>query len=347
MPIKVCEVGKSDYAAWDIYVRAHIEGTFCHLSGWKTVVERGAGHSCPFFVAKEGDKIVGVLPLTFRKSRLFGNALISSMFAVYGGVLADSSEAHTLLEEAAWHYAQSNGLDIVSYRTIKSGHAEDIGWAVDTDSAATFIKPLKETPEDILLDIPRKQRAVVRKTLKNGLQSVWGTDVGAFYKLYAESVRNLGTPVFPKRLFEELLAVFGDAVEIQLVKTEEGHPIASLMSFYFKDTVLPYYAGGSPLARKFGAHDFMYYDLMLRAAEKGKTVFDFGRSKSGSGPYKFKKNWGFEPLPLEYQHQVAPGAAIANLSPTNKKFSLMVDVWKKLPLPLANLLGPPIARHLG
>ncbi|MBL4838619.1 MAG: FemAB family PEP-CTERM system-associated protein, partial [Kordiimonadaceae bacterium] len=262
MPISVREVCKNDYAAWDKYVHAHPEGTFCHLSGWKIVIERGAGHSCPFFLAEENGKIVGILPLTFRKSRLFGNALISSMFTVYGGVLADSSEAHTLLEEAAWHYAQANGLHIVSYRTIKSGHSEDIGWTVDTDSAATFIKPLNKTPEDILLDIPRKQRAVVRKSLKTGLQSVWGADVGAFYKLYAESVRNLGTPVFPKRLFEELLAVFGDAVEIQLVRTEEGNPIASLMSFYFKDTVLPYYAGGSPIARKYGAHDFMYYDLM-------------------------------------------------------------------------------------
>lgn len=347
MAIFVREINQADFQAWDEYVRHHSDGTFCHLSGWKTVVEVGAGHRCPYLIAEEDGKVVGILPLTLRKSYLFGAALISSMFAVYGGVLASDERTHRALENAAWEMGQELGLRSVSYKTIIARHKEMEGWSVEQNVAATFHKKLGGDADAILLGIPRKQRAVVRKSLQNGLTCSWERDLKAFYSLYAESVRNLGTPVFPRKLFSTLLDVFGDDVEVQIIRSPSGEAIASLMSFYFNNNVLPYYAGGKSAARTFGAHDFMYYQLMVRAVEKGKRVFDFGRSKVGSGPYKFKKNWGFDPIPLEYEYQVMEGCQLADLSPTNKKFELMVQIWKKLPLGVANILGPSIARHLG
>jgi FemAB-related protein (PEP-CTERM system-associated) len=347
MSVNVRAMSAPDEGPWDAYVSDHSDGSFCHRAGWSRVIKEGAKQQTKYLLAEQGDKIVGVLPLVHRKSFLFGDALISSMFAVYGGPLADNSDVYKALDAEAWRIAKENGLTSLEYRTVKARNSGAEEWTTEQPTAATFRKPLKQTEDDILLDIPRKQRAVVRKSLKAGLTCSWDKDVATFYALYAESVRNLGTPVFPKRLFSEFVREFGDDVDIQVIRSPSGQAIASLMSFYHGGWVLPYYAGGCPEARKYGAHDFMYYQLMLRAAGRGVTGFDFGRSKIGSGPFRFKKNWGFEALPLEYETRLASGAVKADLNPTSKKFELMVKLWKKLPLPVANLLGPPIARHLG
>jgi len=347
MTITVRQMTESDKEAWDTYVFKHHQGTFCHRAGWKQVISQGAKQKCPYLLAEDAGKIVGVLPLVQRKSLLFGNASISSMFAVYGGPLADTDEVYNKLDAAAWGLTETARAGSMEYRSIKARHNDNSQWVIEKDVAATFHKLLKSGEDEILLDIPRKQRAVVRKGLKAGLTCCWDKDVDTFYALYAESVRNLGTPVFPKPLFQEFVHEFADDVEIQVIRTPNGEAVASLMSFYHGDWVLPYYAGGSPAARKYAAHDYMYFQLMIRAAEQGKTMFDFGRSKIGTGPYNFKKNWGFAPIPLEYETRLAPGVEKPELNPTNKKFELMVKLWKKLPLSVATLLGPSISRHLG
>lgn len=345
MEITVREANATDSAQWDAFVGNHPEGTFCHRYGWKTVLEDGAGHRCPYLIALSGDDVVGVLPLSLRDSFLFGKAAISSMFAVYGGPLVSEHEALERLNQVAWSITCESGASSLEYRTLKDEVFD--GWSQEQGTAACFHKTLKETAEDILLDIPRKQRAVVRKSLKNNLTCSWEKDLDTFYALYAESVRNLGTPVFPKKLFKKFLEVFDGETDIQIIRSPEGKAIASLMTFYHNDHVLPYYAGGSLEARGYGAHDFMYYELMVRSAKRGYKVYDFGRSKVGTGPYKFKKNWGFEPTPLNYQYRLKDGEERQEINPQNKKFEVMVKVWKKLPLPVANILGPPIARHLG
>lgn len=345
MAVQVRDYRPSDKNAWDDFVRAHPEGSFFHLSSWKQVIEQGAGNKCLYLVAEEDGQLVGILPVTIRNSLLFGKALISNMFAVYGGVLANSGHVYDVLEQAAWEKGKAPSFES---RDIKN-RTEAVGrnWSIPEPKSATFIRELNGGPEELLLAIPRKQRAVVRKSLKNGLTCSWDKDLDSFFRLYAESVRNLGTPVFPKKYFASLLTEFSDDIDIQIIRTEEGKSIASLMSFYYGDTVLPYYAGGIPEARKYGAHDFMYYQLMIKASEKGCKRYDFGRSKIDSGPYKFKKNWGCEPTPLYYRTRVAEGHKASDINPTNKKYELMVSLWKKLPLPVANIVGPFLSRHLG
>jgi len=347
MGLAIRQMNPGEEAKWDKFVFEHPDGTFCHRAGWKHVIEQGARQSASFLFAEDCGKLVGILPLSHRKSYLFGDAMISTMFAVYGGPLALSEAAYSALDAAAWEYASEHGSGSLEFRSIKSRTRANKDWVCHGDNAVTFRGALQTDKESALLSIPRKQRAVVRKSLKAGLTCSWDHDIDRFYSLYAESVRNLGTPVFPKQMFRAFLDIFGDDVEIQVIYTPDGQAIASLMSFYHGEYVLPYYAGGKALARKYGAHDFMYFKLMLRAIERGKTKFDFGRSKVDTGPYRFKKNWGFTPTPLEYEIRLAEGAVASNFSPTNHKFELMVKVWKKLPLPVANILGPLIARHLG
>jgi FemAB-related protein (PEP-CTERM system-associated) len=163
--------------------------------------------------------------------------------------------------------------------------------------------------------------------------------------MYAESVHNLGTPVFSKRYFELLLKIFARRADIMTI-TSDGKPVASVLNFYFRDEVLPYYGGGTKDARQLAANDFMYWEVMRHACERGLRVFNFGRSKVGTGAYDFKRYWGFEPKPLVYQFCLAPGYSIPDLNPLNPKFRLFVALWKRLPLALATRLGPPIVRGL-
>ncbi|UTW54151.1 FemAB family XrtA/PEP-CTERM system-associated protein [Kordiimonas sp. SCSIO 12610] len=351
MTVSVREANDRDKAGWDAFVADHPDATFFHNYDWRHVVEKGAGHKCIYLIAEKAGEVFGVLPLTIRNSLLFGKAVTSSMFAVYGGPLAYDQAHYDTLDAAATDIAKRMGIDVIEYRNQRARHDGEqyaaAGWQIDRGKSATFVKPIVTDKEQRMLAIPRKQRAVVRKALSAGLTLEETNDLDVFYALYASSVHRLGTPVFPKKLFEVILDIFGTSSEMLIVRNNENTAIASLLNFYGRNSVLPYYAGSAEGHRTFGAHDFMYWHTMERALERGKTLFDFGRSKIDSGPYKFKKNWGFEPTPLEYEYLLLGDAKLPDLSAGNSKYGLMSNLWKKLPLGLANLIGPYISRHLG
>ena len=219
-------------------------------------------------------------------------------------------------------------------------------WTVKPDLYVGFSKEIDADPENNLLAIPRKQRAMVRKGIKAGLESRIDTDAATAHRIYAVSVRNLGTPVFPRSLFDNLLDVFGDAVDIVTI-TNDGTAVASVMNFYFRDQVLPYYGGGTAQARTLAANDFMYWEVMRRACERGLRIFDFGRSKIGTGAFSFKKNWGFAPEPWTYEYKLRRIDDIPDINPLNPKYRLFINAWKRLPVPIANIVGPMIVRGLG
>jgi FemAB-related protein (PEP-CTERM system-associated) len=187
---------------------------------------------------------------------------------------------------------------------------------------------------------------VVRKTLNSGLSSTSDSTVDRFFRVYAESVRNLGTPVFPKRYFSLLRAAFPQHSDIVVI-LDGGRPVSAVLNFYFKDTVLPYYGGGTAAARRNGANDFLYWEVMRRAARRGCRHYDFGRSKEGTGAFKFKKNWGFEPQWLEYEYFLDEGRTLPEKNPNNPRYKFAIEAWKRLPLPLANFLGPFLIGGLG
>jgi len=330
-------------AQWDEFVSTSADATFFHRSGWLTIVTAVFRHAAFFLYAERNGVIEGVLPLGHVKSRLFGNSLVALPFAVYGGVAADSPAAADALEAEAQKIAVQLGVDHLEFRNLERRHTN---WPTQ-DLYVTFRKTLAPTVDDNMKAIPRKQRAMVRKGIKNGLRSEIDTTVDRFFALYADNVHRHGTPAMPKRYFESLLKVFGDDCEVLTVVGSDGRPLSSVLSFYFRDEVLPYYAGDDLDARELAANDFKYWELMRRACERGIRVFDYGRSKQGTGPYAFKKNWGFEPQPLFYEYCLYKRDSIPQNNPSNAKYRLLIEAWRRMPIGLANRLGPFIVRNLG
>lgn len=340
VPIK--QLQPSEYGRWDAYVHEHPEASFFHLSGWKRVIEEVYGHRSYYLYAEEGGSVLGVLPLAHIRSRLFSNALISTPFCVYGGVLADTpAVADALLERAC---GLANDLQ-VDYLELRNLDPKPMGWP-GKDLYVTFRKTLEPNLEANLASIPRKQRAMVRKGISAGLRSELDADTTRFYRIYSESVRNLGTPVFPARYFKALKRSFGPQCEV-LTVTQNGCALSSVMSFYFRDEVLPYYGGGTQEARDLKANDFMYWELMRRAVAKGIRIFDYGRSKRGTGSFSFKRNWGFEATPLHYEYFLVKSREIPDINPMNPKYTALIALWQRLPLPMSRLLGPMLAKNLG
>lgn len=329
-------------ARWDAFVMSCPEATFFHRSGWQKIVTDVFHHDNYFLYAESQGRIVGVLPLGHINSWLFGNSLTSLPFTVYGGAAADSPEVADALEQEAQKIAQSLGVAHLEMRNLKPRHTD---WPTQ-DLYVTFRKEILPSEEANMLAIPRKQRAMVRKGIKNNLRSEIDPDVDRFFALFADNVHRHGTPALPKRYFKALMTVFGPDCEVLTVVTSDGSPVSSVLSFYFRDEVLPYYAGDFEAARDLAANDFKYWELMRLTCARGLKVFDYGRSKQGTGPYAYKKNWGFEPTQLHYEYCLYKRDGIPQNNPSNAKFKLLIETWRRLPIGLANWLGPFIVRNL-
>lgn len=338
--VRAFETG--DEARWDGFVEALPDATFFHLSGWRRVIETAFRHRTYYLLAERGGSISGVLPLTLVKTRLFGASLIANAFCVEGGPVAADAMSLAALENEAVRLMERLRVPVLEFRSWSDSRA---GWASRDDLYAGFRKAIDPSVDKNMKAIPRKQRAMVRKGIDNGLVSEIDDTAGRLYRVYSESVRNLGTPVFPRKYFDLLRQVFAEQSDIVTI-TSGGMPVASVLNFYFRDQVLPYYGGGTAAARRLAANDFMYWEVMRRACERGFRTFDFGRSKQGTGAYDFKRFWGFEPTPLAYQFRLAPGRQIPDLNPLNPKLRTFVELWKKLPLAVTERLGPPIVRGL-
>lgn len=335
------EMGAADMARWDDFVVANPEGTFFHRAGWKDVIERAFGHRMYMLMAERAGRIEGVYPLGHVKSLLFGNSLISVPFCVYGGIVAGTDAARAALDKAGQELAQKLGVDYLEVRSMVPRHDD---WP-RKELYVTFRRAIDPDVEKNLTNIPRKQRAMVRKGIEAGLSGEIDGGIDRFFEAYSHSVHALGTPVFPKRYFQIVREVFKDHSDV-LTITKEGRLIGSVLNFYHRDEVLPYYGGGTAEARELKGNDFMYWDLMRRSCERGLKVFDYGRSKQGSGSFSFKKNWGFEPQPLYYEYFLVKARELPNISPTNPKYEMFIKLWKAMPRGLATFVGPFLAKDL-
>ena len=334
---------ETDRESWDAFVTAQPTGTFFHLTGWREVIENVFRHRTHYLVAEAAGAIVGVLPLAEVKTRLFGHAVTSLPFCVYGGCVADDPAVVAALHTAAADFARGTG---ASHLELRNTVEREAAWPRQ-DLYVTFRKEILPEVEANMLAIPRKQRAMVRKGIKAGLRSEIDPTVDRFFDLYADNVHRHGTPALSKRYFTELKRVFGDRCECLTVVTDDGEPVSGVLSFYFRDEVLPYYAGDYTSARDLAANDFKYWELMRLACERGCRVFDYGRSKQGTGSFDFKKNWGFEPTPLHYEYQLFKVDRIPENNPLNPKYQLMIRTWRRLPRAVVNALGPHLVRGLG
>lgn len=332
----------ADREMWQRWLDARPDATIYHDWAWRNVLREAFGHRPHYLVARRGTQLVGVLPMVEVKTLLFGHSLASLPFCPYAGPLAEDRETHDALDAGAEAIGRELGVDHIEYRSLGKSHRD---WPRQ-DLYVTFRKPISAEPEANMAAIPRKQRAMVRKGIRNALHSDTG-DLDAFFALFADNVHRHGTPAHSRRFFELLLQAFGERAEVLVVRDAKRKPISAVLSLYFRDEVLPMHAGDAPRARELAANDFKYWELMRRAAERGCRVFDYGRSKRGTGPFDFKKNWGFEPISLVYEYRMLRGQAIPQNNPLNPRYRLMIAMWRRLPRWLVGAMGPYIVRGLG
>ena len=372
--IKPCT--RADQPAWDQYVENHPHGTIFHLTKWKNVIEKTFGHKSHYLIAVNSSKlkaessklkaqssklrigkpdsahsswliahelnIVGILPLFELKSLLFGHHLISVPFAELGGPLADDEAIKQQLVDRAIELTREQHCDYLELR-----NRQGIPGLATKSLYYNFKKEIFSDPDQNMKAIPRKARRMIRQGIKFGLSSEFGLHLlPEFYEILARSYHHLGTPIFPRRLFRNFLEEFGTDVQILLIRNKEGTPVATVLSYFYKDRIVPYYAGSIFEYRKLAPNDFMYWELMKYGCERGFKVFDFGRSKIDTGSYHFKRHWGFEAVPLAYQYYLNRINELPNLSPANPKYQKKIELWKKLPFTGTKLLGPPIAKYL-
>lgn len=323
---------------WDGYVRAHPDATFFHLRGWGAVLEQTFPYHDYSLVATRQGELCGVLPLLLVPHFPFGRSLISTPFAVYGGICADDAEARESLLVRARALGEQLGVRYLELRQLVP-----LGDLPVKDLYVTFQRPIYPSQDQNMAATPRNQRRSIRVGIANGLTSrVGGLDLfNEFYEVYSRSMRNHGTPVFPKRLFASLLREFGPACRI-LGVFHQGRMVAGVMTFFFRSHVMPYYGAALRDAFRLAANDFMYWSLMCYGMEQGYKVFDFGRSKVESGSYHFKRHWGFEPTPLPYQFILVRQKTIPDLSPRNPRYAGAILLWRRIPLTITQWFGPKV-----
>lgn len=344
MTVKVRTFTGPDAGQWDQFVRNHEKGTFFHLTGWKFLIEKSFGHKSHYLIAETDDRrIAGVFPVFSINSLLFGKSVVSIPFSVYGGVLAETEDAFSALYDSAVEFTKTQNAQYLEMRN------EDAvsGDLPSKDLYYVFKREIEADDEKNMAAIPRKARRMIRVAIKNGLQARFGRHelVDSFYTLLAVNFHRLGTPVFSKRYIRNILDQYPDDCSI-LIISKDGVDLSGVLSFFYKDQVIPYYSGSIPESNKTAGNDFLYWALMSRAAEKGYRFFDFGRSKKDTGPYHFKRHWGFEPKPLEYQYFLNTLDELPNISPSNPKYQKRIEMWRRLPLWLTTLVGPHIVKNI-
>ena len=332
----------ADAQAWQQYVLAHPASTLYHRWEWRDVLQQTLGHRSRYLVATREDRIVGVLPLAQVKTVLFGHSLSSLPMASDAGPLVDDARVLAALDAQASALAHSLGVDYLEYRALQP--VAD-GRPVQ-DLYVLFRKSITADHEANLNAVPRKQRAMVRKGLKNALQTRHG-DLNAFFDLYADNVHRHGTPPFSKRYFQGLQRAFGSDCDGLVVHGPNGEPLSGVLSLFFRDEVFPIYAGDVPAARALAANDLKYWELMRFAADRGCRWFNYGRSKKGTGQFDFKSHWGFEPTQLAYTYELVRADQMPQNNPTNPKYRMLIATWRRLPRWLVNAAGPYLVRGLG
>jgi len=342
-PVVVRALESQDAERWERFVLAHPAGTFFHQMAWKRVVEKTFDHQAHYVYGERDGQIVAVAPVFMVSNWMVGRCMVSSPLASYGGICAEDPEAEKALLEFLKRQAQEQQVDYLELRNPTGGTLPGF---IRNPRYSSFSMVLSKDPEAVLKGLPKDIRYMIRKAEKADLRVRRGPELlDDFYRLFAINMRRLGTPVFPRALFVNLLEEFGRQIDV-LVVYAGSEPVASAVSFLFRDTMHPYYIGGLPVARDLAANNFLWWELMKFAAQSGMNTFDFGRSKKGTGAYAFKKKWNPRITDLDYQVFLVKRKTAPNFSPANPKFEVATQVWSRLPLWLTNKLGPRVVRWI-
>jgi len=340
MELVVRELSASEENRWDHFVHSHPLGSPFHLTAWKNTIAEVFGYQPLYRMVLSGDEIRGVLPLFLVKNLLMGKVLLSSPFAVYGGILAADPPAHQALAEHARQLGEQLGVQHVE---LRNAYPEQCSGFSRVSRYVTFVQRIDRTDEQLLEAIPRKTRRMVRKALEHPYQFRSTNSLGAFVELYSRNLHRLGTPCFPTRYFQVLQENFREQLEIHEVVLS-GQVVAVVLSFYFRDRILPYYGASDPRYWDYAPNNYMYFQLMRWARDRGCTIFDFGRSKVGTGAHDFKAHWGMERRELPYEVVLVRRKHLPDYTPLNPRFQPAIRLWQRLPFWLTRALGPRLVR---
>ncbi len=337
-------LASSNSSAWDSYVNRHVDGTLYHLTAWARVLESAFNHRAHYLCAMDSrEEIAGVLPLCSVKSHFSGHGLVSVPVASYGGVLSNSSEAAAQLIQAAKTLRLRMGAAYVELRHLVPLQQPTL---FTKQSKATFRLTLPRTEGEMWKTIGSKCRNLIRKAERSGLVARYSADdVRAFYDVYARNMRDVGVPVFPKRLFECIAKEFAAHTTIMIVEYD-GHPVGVACLLSYKGVLEVPFASSLREYFSYSPNMLLYWEAIRFAIATGHREFDFGRSSIGSSAAQFKRQWGASTIPLYYQYICADGGTIPAFGTSNPKFARLVSLWKRLPIPVANWLGPMVQRRI-
>jgi FemAB-related protein (PEP-CTERM system-associated) len=334
------EVDKS----WDRYVESHPRATVAHLSAWGTVARQAYGHDPIYLMAEDGGEVVGVLPLIRIASRLFGRQLVSMPFLDYGGVLADPGRGiEAALVEEALRATRDLGVHGLGLRQL---HPEPLPHPVTT-GRVTMLLPL--TTEDAAWKaLPSERRNRVRKGEKQGLTAVWAGPEALedFYAVYAVNMRDLGSPVHSRGFFQAMLAALSDTVRVLLVRDRDGRTVGAAACMFFRDTIMVPWVSSLREAFALCPNFVLYWEVIRHGCREGYRVLDLGRSFRNAGTFEFKRQWGAQPHPLPWIFLDPRPDAPPPVDRDAGRFGALVQAWKRLPMPVANTLGPWIRRRV-
>jgi len=312
--------------------------------GWLRVLQEGLRHEPYCLEAVSDEQTVGLLPLAFVRSRLFGRFLVSLPYLNSAGVLAAKESVRLALVDRAVQLA-----DALDVRYLELRHEERLAHpalAHELTSKVHLRLVLPASTDELWESFRPKVRNQIRKGEKAGLTVQWGAGelLGEFYHVFAENMRDLGTPVFSRRLFRRILGQFPGQAELCVTRLD-GRPVAAALLVH--GTGLTEVPSASSLRRfnSTNANMLMYWHLLCRAVERGQAVFDFGRSTVDSNTFRFKRQWGAEPYPAVWQYYVRSGT-MGDMRPDNRRYQLMIRLWQHLPVALTRLIGPAIVRGI-
>ena len=331
------------YAAWDAFVQQQPDASLYHLAGWRDVCLKAFGHDCPYLAAWRGERIVAVLPLVRLQSRLFGHFMVSVPFFNYGGLLGSDAPARDALLAQAVALAQTEGCSHIELRERQLLP----GWPGRSDKIS-MQRALPDTAEQLWGQLGSKLRAQIKKAQRHGLQFQHGGAelLDDFYAVFCSNMRDLGTPVYGKDFFATILRQAPGKPQLFIGRTQEGQAVSASLVVQHNGTMEVPWASTLRSANALNANMELYWQMLSHACGEGCQVFDFGRSSRDSATYRFKKQWGAEPLQLHWNYWLAGGGELPRLNPDNPKYRLAIAAWQRLPIWATRLIGPRLVKYL-
>ncbi|MEL7310248.1 MAG: FemAB family XrtA/PEP-CTERM system-associated protein [Pseudomonadota bacterium] len=329
-------------ARWDKFVRAHPAASHYHDLRWGRLISHEFRQRPCYLMAEQDDSVTGVLPLVQLKSRLFGNFMVSMPYLNYGGVLSTDSVSRDALIEAAVKLGSASNVSHIEFRDQIS--MDDM--PVRNDKVAMILE-LPESIDALGKAIGSKRRSQVRRPLRENPEiKVGGAElVPLYYEVFARNMRDLGTPVYASSFYERMASTFPDDIKIVAI-TVGGKPAAAAFLIGHRDQLEIPWASTVRDFNRISINMLLYWEVLRYAIEAGFKRFDFGRSTVDAGTYRFKRQWGAEPRQLHWHYWLADGGEPPKMNPDNPKYAMAIKVWQKLPVSVANTIGPRIVRNL-